>query len=1065
MSIRRKISRLNVPRVKKNVFPRPRIMTLFSEISDYSITVVRAGAGYGKTTAMSYYAEQSGFPVFWLTMTEAERDPSRFIASFVATFMPSSIPKRELDGIVDAVTQSFTWNSAAQRCAELLNDYLHYECVFVFDDFHVLDEDRNILEWIDDWLCQITGNIHLVFLTRTEPSLPAVKDFHLRGDVFYLRERELIFTDDEIVFMFEMGSDNWKDRLPYEQVHWLKERTGGMAIVLYMMWREWRLHHSFSKLKNALEQGRDVSEQIGQLFLSGIPGRLHYFYRYTSVLDELEGEICDFLLNRKDSAELLFFSEQKGYITHNENGTVFFLHPLVRDYLESSLSNQDREGALWKAISWFYEQGNISLAVRYLFALKNQVAIACELIRYIPLEMEKGHVLTVRGWLDRLEKGTLFAHAELLYTKAEVSRLTNQFTDALYWYESAYQKAINANDRKLAVGALVGRTRLYLDTIQPATAQQYIVLAKRLLHKKDVELRLDVLELSYENSINSGRLKRAERLKMAIHALRPLNRHNHNVDARLLLRRGDWLRAVSLLKVRVDNEESVLRAAHFHRESTLIMSLIYVFMGEAKAAEIQALKGYHLGDFLQAPFVRAVGYIRLGHAKHLQDPLGMEAMNAYQTAIELMEEMEVTRGKAEAYMGLCLSYGYQGQMLVAHTYAEQGISIATQAGDLWMTNLIRLAYGQVCYVNQAYHLAIQHLTLCVEDFRRCDDRRLLIFSYLWRAMAKQGIGDFSMMADLQSVFAESEANDYKDFWYRPTFFGLRDIHQAVPLLRELKGNQLWYPHARQVLERLHCDQMVDHPGYTLRIKTLGSFRVWRGFIEITRKEWQREKARQLFEFLLSFRGAPLYREQITEQLWGDVPPEIAERDFKVALNALATALNPKRAGRGSSPFIEKNNGTYQLTMNEILVIDRDEFTDYVKKSEKCISNTDKIELLRTALSLYEGDYLPDTRYELWSENERARLRTLYMRSAEIHAILCFEKQQYQEVLERCEQALQIDPTWETMYVIIMKCYAEIANRSMIVQTYQTCRRVLEREVGIKVSENTNLIYRSLIAST
>ena len=118
MGIRRKISRLNVPRVKKNVLPRPRLMTLFSEISDYSIIVVRAGAGYGKTTAMSNYAELSGLAVFWLTLTEEDRDPSRFIASFVAAFMPSSIARQELEGIVEAVTHSFTWESAAKRCAE-----------------------------------------------------------------------------------------------------------------------------------------------------------------------------------------------------------------------------------------------------------------------------------------------------------------------------------------------------------------------------------------------------------------------------------------------------------------------------------------------------------------------------------------------------------------------------------------------------------------------------------------------------------------------------------------------------------------------------------------------------------------------------------------------------------------------------------------------------------------------------------------------------------------------------------------------------------------------------------
>ncbi len=1039
-------------------------MTLFSEIADYSMTIVRAGAGYGKTTAMNNYAETTGLAVFWLTLTEEDRDPSQFIVSFMTAFMPDSIDKKELEDIIDAVTHSFMWESAAERCADLVNLYLFDESVFVFDDFHVLDDELEIIKWIDQWLRQLTGNLHIVFLTRTEPTLAALREFRLRGDVLSIRERDLVFTEDEIAFMFETGAENWLTRLPYEQVHWLRERTGGMAIVLYMIWRDWRMHHSFERLQSALEQGHDVSEQIGQLFLSGIPSHLHLFFRYTAILDELEGGICDYLVGNSDSAEILRFSEQKGYITHSENGLSYFLHPLVRDYLESTLTESLRDAMLWKAIAWHDGQGNVSLSVRYLFALIDERVIARELLRYIPSEMEKGHVLTVRGWLDRLQKETLLADAGLLYKKAEVSRLTNQFSDALIWYEAAFQKAMETDDRKLAIGALIGRARFYLDTIQPAMAETFIWQAKRLTRREDVELRRDLLELRYENSINSGRLIRAERLYKAIHGWRSFDYGLDNVDGRLFLRKGDWEKALSILQTRVEKEKEVVRAAHFHREATLIISLIESLMGESKEAEIQALRGYHLGDFLQAPFVRAVGYIRLGHAKHLQDPLGNEALNSYQTAIKLMEEMDVTRGKAEAYMGLCLSYGYQGQYMVASTYAEQGIAIASQAGDTWMTNLIRLAYVQVDCINHAFGHAIEQSAKCSEEFERCGDRRLLIFSYLWSAVARFFVADPSFKEDLRTVFALSEEQRYEDFWYQPTFFGWRDVHQAVPVLRELLEHEVWQGQVRIILERLHSGAISDHPGYTLRVKTLGSFRVWRGFTEIARKEWQREKARQLFQILLSHRGTPLFREQITDQLWGDVPPEIAERDFKVALNALATALNPNRIGRGSAPFIEKNNAAYQLTMNGILVVDRDEFTDLVKKSEKSIDDHEKCALLRTALSLYEGDYLPEARYELWSENERERLRTIYMRSVEIYANLCFDQHQYQEVLDQCVKALEIDPTWETMYVIMMKCYSSLSNRSMVVQTYQTCKRVLERELGIEVSENTSFIYHSLVSS-
>ncbi|MBC6369256.1 hypothetical protein DDT91_20910, partial [Algoriphagus sp. AK58] len=66
-----------------------------------------------------------------------------------------------------------------------------------------------------------------------------------------------------------------------------------------------------------------------------------------------------------------------------------------------------------------------------------------------------------------------------------------------------------------------------------------------------------------------------------------------------------------------------------------------------------------------------------------------------------------------------------------------------------------------------------------------------------------------------------------------------------------------------------------HPGYTLRLRTLGAFQAWRGRQEITRREWRREKARQLLQLFITHRGRLLQREQILDLLWPDADPENA----------------------------------------------------------------------------------------------------------------------------------------------------------------------------------------------
>ncbi|RIV22738.1 hypothetical protein D2Q93_09165 [Alicyclobacillaceae bacterium I2511] len=51
-----------LPRLRSTHLPRPRIQTILSQISDFNVTLIKAGAGYGKTTAVVSYLKQSRIP-------------------------------------------------------------------------------------------------------------------------------------------------------------------------------------------------------------------------------------------------------------------------------------------------------------------------------------------------------------------------------------------------------------------------------------------------------------------------------------------------------------------------------------------------------------------------------------------------------------------------------------------------------------------------------------------------------------------------------------------------------------------------------------------------------------------------------------------------------------------------------------------------------------------------------------------------------------------------------------------------------------------------------------------
>src|SRR3990172_4700705 len=163
----------------------------------------------------------------------------------------------------------------------------------------------------------------------------------------------------------------------------------------------------------------------------------------------------------------------------------------------------------------------------------------------------------------------------------------------------------------------------------------------------------------------------------------------------------------------------------------------------------------------------------------------------------------------------------------------------------------------------------------------------------------------------------------------------------------------------------------------LRIHTLGGFRIWRSGQEIPPTAWGREKALHVFQFLLTHRRGAFHKEQIIDQLWPELDLEAGDRDFKVALNAIYKAIEPDRPARAQSRFIQRFGLAYRMNMEHIWV-DADAFEAEFSAGSQVQSSDLNVARrhFRAAIAFYQGDYLPERRYEDWTSIERERLQSL-----------------------------------------------------------------------------------------
>jgi DNA-binding SARP family transcriptional activator len=247
----------------------------------------------------------------------------------------------------------------------------------------------------------------------------------------------------------------------------------------------------------------------------------------------------------------------------------------------------------------------------------------------------------------------------------------------------------------------------------------------------------------------------------------------------------------------------------------------------------------------------------------------------------------------------------------------------------------------------------------------------------------------------------------------------------------------------------------------LRVRTLGGFHVWRDGDEISLAAWGREKALHLFQFFVAMRlqGLRLHKEQIIERLWPQLDMDGGDRDFKVALHAVNKVLEPNRKPRTEPRFIQRHDLTYDLNLAEVW-IDALAFEALITAGNQAGDLESAIDYYQQALTLYQGDFLPERRYEDWSSAQRERLQVLALGLMTTLAEFLLINSPL-ESIRLTQHALAIDPVWENAYRIQMQAYLAQGNRPMALRTYQQCVKVLKTELDINPLPETQAIYEQI----
>ncbi len=1064
------LTRLVPPAQPPRLLRRSRVETLLAEALEYPLTVVVAPAGGGKTVALAGLAIYGGWPTAWCRLS-AEDDPRLLLRHIAAAFRPvAAIREARIGDLADAGNFAAALDALVNELAATLDD----ETLLVLDEYHLVDARPELRAIIERLLAVQPLRLHVALSTRYAPTMPGLDTARLRGELIEFGPNDLAFTLAELRSLAARAS-----LPPPADAEAILTSTAGwpLAIQATLGVADWQ---AALGLCGEDRPTGPLDAYLAEQVLADLSADLYHFVLRSAALRWLDPEAAP-LLSAVAEVETLFAEVHRRYLflAQRPDGRSGF-QPIFHAFLvRRARAEMSDWSDLHLHLSAHYQSRGDDEGVLHHLAAANDPRAIEALVVAAKTIFAAGEPERVLAWVRQLRPLDNDSPV-LIEVQAAALRHMGIFDAALVAYGSSESAFAAHGDIDGQVRALRGQAEVYLDTVQPAPATDLLKRALKLLPRDRTNSRASILRLQAENWANRGRADVALILEQAARdqeeqRKRPTEQHAAQAEAglppRLLLRAGrlDEARRQIEALLRVGGtlgDLALQRGAH--REPLLLLALIYAMLGGGTRALAMARRSLEDAQESGSRLTEAIAELRLGHAYQLVMPNDTSPAHAhYAAGMQLIAEAGVVRTRAEGLMGLTLLHGHAGDLVRAEMYLQEGLQVAASAGDEWIAACLLLAIGGAATV-MGDPRAPEWLDQSYTRFARGGDVYGQAMVYLWRALSALRVVDLGRADPAIAAFFDLVvAHGYVGVLIEPSLFGPRDMAMMVPLLLRARGISRHVELSRQLLRQgfptIAADDAVEdyHPGYTLRVQMFGTFRVWRGAHEIQAREWQREKARQLFQLLLTYRGHWIQREQICAWLWPEADLDAAERQFKVTLNALNAALEPNRPPRVQPFFIRRQGLAYSFAPSYGVWIDVDEFELRVAGAATRDNPDFARRNAQIAVQLYRGDYLAESLYDLWTIEERERLVARYLTTAVAYAQrLCDDGEQAQAV-QLCEQVLRHDHVYEEAYQILMRAHARAGSRSQALRSYTRCVQILRADMGIEPLPETLALYERL----
>jgi LuxR family maltose regulon positive regulatory protein len=448
-------TKLYRPRAHPDLVPRPRLLARLASALSVPLTLIAAPAGFGKTTLLAEWIEQTASPAAWLALDTGDNDPTTFLRYLVAALQTLSF---QAGTTTLALLQAPEPLPPPALLTPLVNDllFLPRDSVLVLDDYHVLTSVA-VHAAVTFLLEHRPPALHIILTSREDPPLPLAR---LRGQrqLLELRAADLRFTSTEAsAFLTEvMGV-----ALSQPDMAALEQRTEGWVAGLQL---------AALALQDRADQDRFIAaftgsnhyiaDYLAAEVLDRLPAHLRTFVLQTAILERMCGPLCDAILgiggHEPGAGDSLALGPRSPHssasysqiiLDEMERRHLFLVplddirgwyryHHLFADMARAQLllgASRDAVAELHRrASAWYEQQELITDALRHALAAGEYERAAAMVEQRIEV-LVRSDIVSLAQWLALLPADLIRSRPRLCLAQAGISVMRHELEDAETW--------------------------------------------------------------------------------------------------------------------------------------------------------------------------------------------------------------------------------------------------------------------------------------------------------------------------------------------------------------------------------------------------------------------------------------------------------------------------------------------------------------------------------------------------------------------------------------------------------------------------------------------------------